>query len=484
MLLVCTGCATVSDEFIVDTSLPDPVIYGPGTQPHGPLHIPLEGFDLSCDEVAVKIGEVIVTVAKRLWGSTQGVRQLPVVEIPAEAVLALALGDSASLYSDLVWGLSDLNRCQLTKPQSKTADVAAQHLQLATKPNSQAAELAAQHLQLALPRPYSAVLRTAYNHRVWKEHKGTSTRAITVDMLPGMRLRIENSLPISPSGIQSEREHPSSFAAPTYIYFHVLSGRELCDPRSSVNESSAKFLCSTNSADWEAKMFVSAASGLARLGLRQTEDHVISGPNQIPAYQTSSLIDLLERIETGEGAWRYWRLWLPVQRNTAYTKPLSEKGGGSAEDRNSTPLLIAGSSLADLNGLAYGTPTPCKAPGPYRCHSLRYRVVPVPEFMLHVNGQRQWVPIGTTLADILADRLQDGFSAHPYFFWAENKQGEPADTALFAASTARRVLNTVAVRRMQAGRKHGIAPISLASDDDVRRFLRLQLVPGDEVTWR
>lgn len=469
LLSICTGCTSISNKFTVDTSGADPLIYGPGMQPERPLLIPLEGFEMPCWHTTVKVSTkhnaVTFTLLNRLWYGTEGLVRIPIAKFSPDVGRVLAREDSAILYENLKSGLSKLGACQFSKPKSSVA------------------ELAAQRLQVALPRPYSQVLRTAYNYRVWNKEGGATAIAISVDLLPGMRLRVENSLPISPSGISSTAGHPSSFAAPTYIYFHALTGPELCDPGSRVNQ--AGFLCEPGHDLPESKSYVSAVGGLARLGLRQTEDNKLSGPVTDAAYVTSSLIDLLERTEIGEGAWRYWRLWMPVQRDTALSKALGDPGTGSPENSNSTPLLIAGLTLSALNEPAYHTTTPClpQKASPYRCHSLRYRVVPVPEFILHVNGQREWVPIGTTLADVLADRLQDGFSARPYFFWAADKQEEPVTSTPFSVTTARRVLEAVKVHRMQAGRNLSVAPRSFTSDKDVYRFLRLQLVPGDEVTW-
>lgn len=478
LVVVCSGCASVGNEFTVDTSLPDPVVYAPGTHPGHSLRIPLEGFEMACESATVKVTvrldsddkqiELAFPVTMRLWAGQSGLGRIAVAEIPQDVAVKLTRSSRGGLYGALVEALSKNPKfCGFTRPAGH------------------APELAARALQLALPRPYSAVLQSAYNYRVWPPEGGKSAYEVSIDMLPGMRLRVENSVPISPAGMNTKNQHPSSYAAPAFISFHALTGRELCDPRSMVSNSSATHICMKDNSQWERETYLSAADGLARLGLRQHEDHQISGVDADRAYPTSGLLDLLERADTGDGAWRYWRLWIPVHRNTNFTKRLEDKPvGGSHEESTDTPLLIAAGDLRDLNNLDYKFDTPCKnIPSTVRCHSLRYRAVPVPEFVLYVNGELKWVPVGTTLADLLAPQLQDGFAPRAYFLSGEKDATDIADPMPFSAAASRRVLAGVTARRMLEGGRQAVVASSVTSDEAVQRFLRLQLVPGDEVTW-
>ncbi|MBK7464713.1 MAG: hypothetical protein IPJ50_19735 [Betaproteobacteria bacterium] len=472
-LAMCTGCASIGNEFTVDTSLPDPVIYGPGTHPDKPLRIPLEGFAMKCERATVALSstdglntlEFPITI--QLWATSSGLRNTPVAHVPPDVALSLIRRSRSGLHDELAKALAPPGFCGFSWPAKN------------------APELAARVLQLALPRPYSVVLQSAYNHRVWKAAPAAESRgAVSLDLLPGMRLRVDNSLPISPAGANSKDEYPSSFAAPAFLQFHSLTGRELCDPPRAAGIPNKDYLCDMREEMWEPKNFLSAAGGLARLGLQQTKDPQTATHND-NEHEASGIIDLLERTHLSAGAWRYWRLVLPVDRPTDVTKQLGPiTPGGSPENRRSAPLLIAAESLNDLNALDYGAAMPCAAaPNTVRCHSLRYRAVPTPEFLLRVNGQGRWVPIGTTLADVLSTELEDGFAPRAYFLSGAKGQNDAADPYPFTAAVARRVLEGVTVRRTLEGKRLAVVPTSMHSDEAARRFLRLQLVPGDEIIW-
>lgn len=317
---------------------------------------------------------------------------------------------------------------------------------------------------------------------------------MSIDLSPGMRLRIENSLPISPDGISSVAAHPSSFAGPTYLYFHALSGAELCDSGASPQSSHQDFLCmhNENRGERERKTYLSPNSGLTRLGIMQYRDSdTVKPPTGGPA-PASSLIDLFERTNVGEGAQRYWRLWVPVQRDTDLSVGhLGDSPGGSPENKSSTPMLFSAENLKDLASINFGTPTPCERheTTAWTCHSLHYRVVPVPEIAVWVNGSKQWVPIGSTLLDVVAERLHDGFAARWYHFSSGINRGIDHDSLADevggqATRLGRAALSGVKVSRYYRDGLYRIGASELETDIQVARFLRLQLLPGDQIKWQ
>lgn len=548
--LLISGCTTLGNDFIVDVEPPDPLIYSPGSAPGKPLWIPLNGFALSCDEeipMTVRHGTndpVSFMLANRVWAYEAPFRKVVVAKLEADVAKKLADGALTGSFDTLASSFE-----QATSNQNCT--LAFDHLS-----DAGVAARAAHIVVSRLPRKYSAMLRSAYNHRVWPQ-SGNDTQGISVDLFAGMRLRIENSVPISPQGAGSRDTHPSSFAGPTYLYFHSFTGAELCDPHANPGIDNPNRCKGGDKDSWDRTTFLSPNGGLARLGLVQksgatsatvssrklpppmkppapvlplkftatylatsvlvppassdgpppnsqpvttkvdvTFTQAIAPPSRVPdmndvAVPVSSLIDLLEWGSVGQGAQRYWRLWLPGYRSTTSSTPVSNDNGGSSEAPESTPLLFSADKLEDLPStrLLSGT-EPCAIPEGVKvnwtCYRLHYRVVPVPEIAIWVNGTREWVAIGTTLRDVAADRLHGGSTGRPNHFSTNASLATLAEEApsMTAARLARNVAASVRLTRLYEDGPHPVNAHSLANATDVARFMRLQLMPGDEITWQ
>jgi hypothetical protein len=475
------------------------------------MHIPLEGITLSCDKADVSIENVKFVVAKKLWLSNNGLKEMAVASVnSADAKIMTEFPD---LHSKLKTAF-DNDKCGLAKTN------------------------AAAQMRLHLPLRYSDMLRNAYNHQVWpKATRGNIqdvTRWVSLDLQPGMRLRIENSVPIAPAGINSSGGHPSSFAAPTYLYFHSLMGFELCGGGAKVSD--IPFYCNKSIFPSQKDLFVSATAELARLGLFQgfsatdtkrsvwnqqvrdpckecycldpkpslneqrEPDGITNNRCSVPTQQArdsgkecycvvretsqdmsrqkaqraSGLIDLQEVPSVGIGAWKFWRLWMPAMRKTEPYTAFTEPGGvGAEESVNSAPMLMAANIHTDLGDLPdKGGPCESDQNVSWRCSSLHFRVVPVPEITVMIKGTPTWVSLGTTLREMLEHRWQD-------LFVFETLEG--AESRRIEAQ--RKVLAEVELLRRHRGALHPVKPFSLKEDEEVGAFLRIQLLPGDEIKW-
>ncbi len=541
------GCATLSNEFTLDVSEPDPLIYSPGSVPGHAYWVPLEDFALTCVQTPVTVahppnGAVTLTLSRNVRTQNSPFRTVVAVELTPEAASTLAEAEMAGSLDELTASFKALNaskKCLLTFEGAPEADVALK---------------AALAVQAKLPRRYSAMLRSTYNHRVWPQDRTKDTTAVSLDLFAGMRLRIENSLPISPYGAGSNWTHPSSFAAPTYLYFHALSGSELCDPHSKPAVTNSKRCPNRERVGWESSIYLSPNGGLARLGLVQKAgaSTPLSPARKLPsrsappvapppasftgsftvtsvlpnasggdttstknqtltttvdatftqlsraapkaedtldvAIPVSGLIDLLEWASVGEGAQAQWRLWLPGFRDTMPATSVTGENGGSKEDASYTPLLFSAASVMDLpSNKVLESSTPCKIQEStsvtWTCYRLHYRVVPVPEISVWVNGAREWVSAGTTLSDVLAERLYSGYLGRPNHFAAEANSGVLSSQSTADHALARVAATKVRLKRLYGDGAHPVQANSLASDLDVARFLRIQLLPGDEITW-
>lgn len=544
--LTC-GCATLGNEFTVDVSEPDPVIYSPGSAPGHAYWVPLEGFALTCDQATVTVahpqnGFVPLILSRNVRTQNSPFRTVVAVELAPEAANRLAETEMAGSLDELTASfkaLNDSKTCRLTLEGTPEADIALK---------------AALAVQEKLPRKYSAMLRSAYNHRVWPQDRTKNTTAVSLDLFAGMRLRIENSLPISPYGAGSDGTHPSSFAAPTYLYFHALSGSELCGPRSNPGVNNNERCPDRALAGWENSIYLSPTGGLARLGLVQKAGSSTSlsparklPPRSAPpvarlpasytglftvtsvlpstsdgdttntkpqtltstvtgtltqltraapkaedkldvAIPVSGLIDLLEWASVGEGAQSHWRLWLPGFRDTTPATRITADNGGSREGEADTPLLFSAARVEDLpSNKVLESSEPCKISEStlvtWTCYRLHYRVVPVPEISVWINGAREWVSAGTTLRDVLAERLYSGYLGRPNHFATEANSGVFSNQSTADDALARVAAAGVRLRRLYGDGAHPVQASSSASNLEVARFLRIQLLPGDEITW-
>lgn len=541
------GCATLGNEFTLDVSEPDPLIYSPGSAPGHAYWVPLEGFALTCDQATVTVahaqnGAVPLILSRNVRTQNSPFRTVVAVKLAPEAAKRLAEAEMAGSLDELTASFKALNAsktCLLTLEGTPEADVSLR---------------AALAVQEKLPRKYSAMLRSAYNHRVWPQDRTKDTTAVSLDLFAGMRLRIENSLPISPYGAGSNWMHPSSFAAPTYLYFHALSGSELCDPRSNPEVNNSKRCQDLALVGWENSIYLSPNGGLARLGLVQKAgaSTTLSSARKLPsrsapsvaqlpasftgsftvtstlpgaidgdttstkpqpltktvagtltqvtraeakaddtldvAIPVSGLIDLLEWASVGEGAQSHWRLWLPGFRDTTPATPITADNGGSKEGEADTPLLFSAARVEDLpSNKVLESREPCKISErtlvSWTCYRLHYRVVPVPEISVWINGAREWVSVGTTLRDVLAERLYSGYVGRPNHFVSEANSGVLSNQRTADHALARIAAAGVELRRLYGDGAHPVRASSSASDLEVARFLRIQLLPGDEITW-
>lgn len=102
--LSSAGCTSICNDFIVDTSTNDPMIFAPGSAPKAVLYVPMDNFTLSCDEAAVKVGNAGFVLTKKLFVGLLG-RGL-VAELQPGVALALAEGARANNgYDQLLQGL-------------------------------------------------------------------------------------------------------------------------------------------------------------------------------------------------------------------------------------------------------------------------------------------------------------------------------------------------------------------------------------------
>jgi len=499
--ILMTGCAAQPRQFTVATADgTDPLIFTPGTAPDGTVAILLPDLQFVCGERPVTVtitrpdasATVTFTLTRRLMDQRNlGTEPLSVYArfnktaytTLAEEISPRAIKNSShrrpapqpGIHEALVAGLIGDKNCALHNAADGNDAAGAQR----------AAHLAARRILRDLPRLYSSVASYAYNHQVTGSGRGgpnDGSNGSSIDLFPGMRLRIEHSVPIGANGINTAG-HPSTFAAPAFIYFNGVSRSEVCDVDIRLTSGDNNHLCTTAQQS-EQTMFVSPSAEMLRLGARQSEGLIV--PPDAPKVQqtmVSNVIDLYERSDTRLGVWKVWRLWFPNSRPVEPSTPFTKTGGGS-KDSDMLPVLMAAKTHAALDMLTQRANADRCADDlsgqnndSWHCYLMYFRVAPVPEIVVRVNGAERWVPVGTTLHNIVAPLM------HADTVNAANQDGASEAAARLAERATKRLVERVRVRRIFEGAAYPVRAHLLHNGLAASRFLRLQLLPGDDISW-
>lgn len=522
-VLALAGCSVYPQQFTLDTQPvagSEPLIYAPGTMAGDQLSILVPDVSMACPATRIDIslpgfGETpkdpdvrfSVELSQRLVDQRDlGTEPISVYakfdardfRMLVEAIASRrgeGKNERTSIRASLATAITSVRKgCELKFLDDKTTESAAL-----------VAPYTAERILHGLPRPFSGVAGFSYNHRmVGKSPSSTDVGndGFSLDIAAGMRLRLENALPIAPSGINGgDDAHPSSVAASGYVYFNPITAPQICDTYVGTDEEKITFatnICSTSPHD-ETTVYLSPAAEMLRYGARQMEQREknpsVSTPGLIyeRGVDVSSMIDLMERAQPGRGVWKYWRLWSPYNRKTTLTKAISAGGAGS-EDDPGVPILIAANDISTLDEILKAEPgyPPCKmsdssplAAGQrtkWQCYYFHYRVVPIPEITVRVNGAERWVPVGTTLHDIVAPRLLgdriQGDAAMGYY-----SDSTPDLATRLAQRSHQRFLKQVRIKRMFDGAPYPLRAENLDATSSSSAFLRLQLLSGDDISW-
>jgi hypothetical protein len=533
-VLALGGCSVYPRQFTVETQAGagrEPLIYAPGTMPGESLLILVPDVTMECAWERIDVPPASAARTPKDSGlavSFELTRRLvDQRDLGSEPTSVYAKFDAAN-FRKLVDAIATQPQDGGKTPPTIRADLAAGlkakdkcglHFRdaQATGDADSVASYTAERILHGLPRAFSSVARIAYNHRMTggsPSSKNIGNDGFSVDIQAGMRLRLENSLPIAPAGINAaDNMHPSSVAAPSYVYFNPITAPQVCatyvypppdqkaDNEAVQNEQmrAGAHICPNMAAD-ENTVYLSPAAEMLRFGARQVEQigKLPSVSTGAPVYahgvDVSNLIDLMERAEPGRGVWRYWRLWSPYNRDTTPAKKLSSTNGGST-DNSRGPILIAANDIQKLDELlvsglpdnppcsfAEDDPTHPAVHSNWQCYYFHYRVVPIPEIAVRVNGAERWVPVGTTLHDIVAPMLQSdliqGDATMGYY------RPPATDAARRLAERGRqRFLKQVRIKRMFDGAPYPLRADKLDVAGASSSFLRLQLLAGDDIAW-
>lgn len=281
----------------------------------------------------------------------------------------------------------------------------------------------------------------------------------TVDLLPGMMLRVEGN------GVYDREK------------FFVSSRLDL-DVATTIGQA-------PNEEDPTKLNFsTDLAAPLSRLGL--AVEHSV-GEDQV-IEDLTGVGDLSRPIGNNDAntpTFRYWRLLYPnkLARNTSLdTKHQTSKRillVGSREVKHLDELTKA----AVDNGDELLWRGQCDKPNTYTaCFTFWNRAIPMAMIRITVNDAEQWVPVGTVLGDVLRSRIGTVPTSVIDFALTEMSAD---DRAAFETERARETLRALRLERLFSTRYVQLKMSRSGRDSasELRTLLMLPLVSGDIISW-
>lgn len=441
------GCGNLPYRLDADQKLNAPILIAPDTggSPGGPISVLLSEFSLdSRDPLQLNIclpnlGCIGNTVCNKnskcvivtLQNTLRGLEAY----IPSDAYVALA---EAPHLEELLY---DALKCQ---------NCGGGKLRILKGPKTFPAKALAITLAARLPRSISNTWGELYNYDPYLR---------SLSLVPGMRLRLEGMLPITADSITSGSSNRSfgSIAAPSYLYLSPANAK--------------------------ASGSITLSPALRNLGVAVNPERC-EGQNCKIFREVGGLSGMIERD------FAYWAAVYPAQHGpvTPHSNNLQfvreDLTQPSADPGPPAVLLVAARSAEDMAKFiasakerlqpgAERTAIDCNNINYARCYVLRYRVIPLPEILVTVEGVQRWVEIGTTVGMVIAP--------HEPIRAARTLDGEyDSSVDEWRNVDARLDTRRLKVYRLYKGRLQAVEVHPETSADAIRSVI---LQSGDEVKW-
>jgi hypothetical protein len=355
----------------------------------------------------------------------------------------------------------------------------------------------------------------------------------SIALAPGMRLRLEGMLPVTADVERlSDERSQGSITAPSYLYTSSpgdgTSASITLSPALSKLGVDAKGNCDDDRpahlVDYDCKRWadagglsdligaqwrywtllypkslgaVRAVNGDGLLQFVHEELNPTEGPPAVLLVATSNGADMAafmvkareqlgkasSSASTIQAAKVKWREALRVLDDSARVAGLSIKAVFQAARTNNLPLGAVSKAFekeraayALLEREVNNSAIDCKINPPQQvagCYVLRYRVLPVPEILVTVQGVQRWVELGSTVGMVLAP-MEPMRATRPLAVRYDSNIEEWRNAA------ARIRADRVSVYRLFEGGRHAME-VQPGSPPDAIRNVVLQ--PGDEIQW-
>lgn len=493
-----TGCASVPYRLDASAYRTDPILVTPGTRgPYGgPIWISLPEFALeSGNPLALSISVPGSGIAKITLAMTVLGRLEAHIPPPTYDALARTPHPEEVLYEALKGEGGKLRFLQGS--------------------NTLAAKALAVTLAERLPRSTS---------NAWSDLYALDPALRSLALVPGMRLRLEGMLPVTADleRLSNERSQ-GSITAPGYLYMSPAddgtSASITLSPALRGLHVEGSSECNYDCPRWtDAGGLSSLISGQWRywtalypqkLGavrgaegpLQFVNEELLptAGPPAVLLVAAASGADMAAfmarareqqqmaigsaSVEAAKSAWRRARQALDAKANAAaltietlikaaHTDSVQRTEEGRAAVK---ALEAERAAYASLQREGDKVAIDCRLNDPpvAGCYVLRYRVLPVPEILVTVQGVQRWVEVGTTVGMVLAP--------HEPIRAARTLAGKyDSDVEAWRNAGARVNARGIGVHRLYRGSRHAIEVQPGSPADAVRNVV---LQPGDEIEW-
>jgi hypothetical protein len=307
---------------------------------------------------------------------------------------------------------------------------------------------AADLIAAAVPRTFEADVQLRF---------GLNRRTRSVDVRPGMRLRVQSAL-----NFQTDPAFGLMPGPETTFDLGLLQGPDL----GSANVGAV----------W--------TSSLAPLLERTGTQHFGEGGGRARSVVTAG------QFAGFDGRRRFWRI---IYARTLGPEGVQDTDYGTANLFLNRSAVLVGADTADtlrgvterlarLNSTLPGGRDDCNSWGSrVTCFVFRAHGIPIPLIPVRIQGTENWVPVGTRLSEVLA---RDG-AALPLPFSSSMAIPAGDDTAQMADPSRFEMLARSAAGSLRLVRRFPTGPARLHAThrDDPVALLLLPLAPGDDVAW-
>jgi hypothetical protein len=495
------GCASL--PYRVDASSAtrraDPILVAPGTKGEfgGPVWIPLPEFTLNSNQPLTLVlsvpGSATVTVT---------------LEVNVGGLEAhLPMGGYETLASTPQ--LEDVIHAALSGQSGR--------LRFLRGEQALAAEALAVTLASRLPRTTS---------NTWNDLFAHDPGLRSLALVPGMRLRLEGMLPVTADLERlSQERSQGSITAPSYLYTSSTgdgtSASITLSPALRKLGVDASSDCNYDCGRWTDAGGLSALIGAQwrywsllypqRLGVVRGAEGLLqfvneellptAGPPAVLLVATNTGEDMAafmakareqlrkntsKSASTIQAAMIEWHKTQRVLDDAAKVLKLTIEAVSHAADTNTLPRSAEGlaarnafeverAAYASLQRQADDVSIDCKlnVPRVAGCYVLRYRVLPIPEILVTVQGAQRWVELGTTVGMVLAP--------HEPVRATRTLAGRyDSNIEEWRNAAARVRAGRVGVHRLYEGGRHAVEVQPGSPPDSIRNVV---LQPGDEIQW-
>lgn len=483
LIVVLTGCATPSTTFLVgrmeeqknDNTNEETVVYRPETTilpDKIRLHLPWIEVS-NCSDRTLEF-----TINNEKWYVKSRASTGTFAEVSIDTVkkfITSKNGITKILNSSVPSSNDSETKCNVRI----LYDAAPQSLRSITDQNK----------LLALLKLLVAERLPTNTQEAWQDQYDYDEKTNSLNILPGMRLRINHETPIvTDTGLNIDDAHASALAAPVYLYLH--SGGEngamgTWTPTLDMFNFIANDLKGTNERTWY------SASGINELATKYPRFWRLYVPSNLTRPRILPYTIELITTTTAEGKQKFEFKWIHSSTTATADGVLNIRENFDNTKNDRTAFWLVGSnnkeSIEKFNEVAKtpsGYITGCKEKV-IDCFIFRYRAILVPEIPVNIQGELHWIEVGTTLRDIVqarATRRLRNYMTSPNSLLNVPKNDYESVGKILHDEFLLNVIRELSFTRRFMGTPVRMEP--RRAETDLKHLLNIYLEMGDDIKWQ